>query len=540
MFDKVRYNKNWLPHLEGSLPKEAWRNQISMYTIALEGWRRGLTLKFFSVLNEERKWQIHYSLSNQGREHLFKGSEGDKITAEAVKVCSNKAITNEFLAKAGIPIPQGNMFRASNTDDEIVDYAKTIGFPLVLKPTDGSGGRGVIVNIKGPKELREAFQYVRQQLKFNEVIVEEYIQGNEVRVYVLGEKVIGAVHRRPPNVVGDGKNSIRELIDIKNEERKTVPHLYNRPIKIDRQVRHTIRSLGYTLDSVPKKGERVFLRKISNISVGGEPVDVTGELTPSIKNIAINAAKAIPGLTHCGVDMIVNQKNDTGIVIEVNTAPGIGSHLFPIEGKARDIPKAIIDYYFPETIKLNSKKSNAYFDYKTIEESLKSCSMNEIEVSPAPLEKPYSKKLTISEFTSEFNSYNIITKHALSQNLNGFVRKGNNHQLEVIVSGEKRRVEQFKKALDRNHHFRSQVVDEEDWGKPIKVGFYISDGTELMSLHALEIELNHMQKKIDSVKRETKRLERQIKKIEDSHSWKYTLLVRKSGDLIKKIRRLIS
>lgn len=529
------YNKNWLPHLKDAIPKEAWRNQISMYTIALEGWRRGLTLTFFSVLTEGDKLRIHYSLSDQGREHHFHGSEGDKIAEEAVTICDNKVLTYKFLTKAAIPIPRGKAFDASDSDDDIVHYATSMNFPLVLKPTNGSGGRGVIANIRNSYELRDALIYVRQTLNFHEVIVEQYIQGREIRVFVLDGHVLGAVHRRPPNVVGDGKSSIRGLIDIKNEQRKAVPHLYNRPIKIDRRVRHSIRSAGYTLDSVPKKGERVFLGDISNISVGGEPVDVTDELSPELKSIAVHAAKAIPGLAHCGVDLIIDQKDDKGVVIEVNTAPGLGSHLFPIEGKARDIPKAIIDYYFPETKTLNAEKSNVYFDYKTIEESLKGGAVNEIEVLPAPSGEVLSKRFTISGTAPGFNMDRWITKHVFELDLIGEVRSRNSDAIEVIVSGKRNDVNQFAKLLrQKTKKIGALAISEEVWEKPVKAGFKIRDGTESMTSHALEVELDHLQRKVNAAQKEKQRLERQIQKIERSRSWKLTAFIRKTGDLLKK------
>src|SRR5690606_30809451 len=101
------------------------------------------------------------------------------------------------------------------------------------------------------------------------------------------------------------------------------------------------------------KGERVFLRENSNISTGGDSVDVTDELPQEIKEIAIKALKVVPGLPHGGVDIIINKNAPEGkvegVVIELNPVPQIGSLVFPMIGKARDVTGAIIDFYFPET-----------------------------------------------------------------------------------------------------------------------------------------------------------------------------------------------
>src|SRR5699024_9709724 len=110
---------------------------------------------------------------------------------------------------------------------------------------------------------------------------------------------------------------------------------------------------GYSLYSVLNQNEQLYLNDLSNVSLGGEPVDYTEYLTQSQRDIAINATKAIPGLAQCGVDMMIRDDTEEGLIIELNSSPGIGSHLFPVKGKARDIPKFIIDHYFPGTKNIN-------------------------------------------------------------------------------------------------------------------------------------------------------------------------------------------
>src|SRR5699024_6326477 len=130
-------------------------------------------------------------------------------------------------------------------------------------------------------------------------------------------KVIAAAKRVPANVVGDGTNTLMNLIVEKNELRKHVPHLYYRPINVNKALHERLNELGYTVDTILKKNEKVYLQTISNVSAGGEPVDVTSHLTPKQKEIAIRATKAIPGLAHSGVDMIVDDENGTGKILEL-------------------------------------------------------------------------------------------------------------------------------------------------------------------------------------------------------------------------------
>lgn len=342
------YKKEWLPHLKASIPGNAGINGISLYTISLEGWRRNLELKFYSryQLGETR---ITYSLSDGNQIHYFDDSSGDANTDEAIEISGDKHTTNIYLEKAHIPIPKGKRFLKNIPLDKLVQYGDSLGYPVVVKPTDGLAGRGVIANIQSKDELKQAILFVRDTLNFNELIIQKHISGEEVRIYVLDGEVLAAVNRKPAHVVGDGQNSIAKLIRNTNKKRKLVPHIKYRPIKIDREVRQAIEQEGLTLDSVLDKERELLLREISNISQGGDPIDVTDQLTEDQKQIAINATQAIPGLIQCGVDMMIDSNTNKGYIIELNASPGIGSHLFPIKGYARDIPKSIIDYYFPDS-----------------------------------------------------------------------------------------------------------------------------------------------------------------------------------------------
>src|SRR5699024_10089382 len=149
-----------------------------------------------------------------------------------------------------------------------------------------------------------ALSYVRNDLNNTEVIVERHFDGRGYRIYVIGDQVVGAFDRIPANVIGDGENDIKTLLKLKLKERDKNPALFRRPIKIDREMKNLLREKDYTISSVPKQGERVILKTTNNVSSGGDSIDVTDQLTDEIKNIAINAVKAITGLEHAVLDMI--------------------------------------------------------------------------------------------------------------------------------------------------------------------------------------------------------------------------------------------
>lgn len=521
------YREEWLPHLEGVIPDEARRNRTSLYTIALEGWRRGLRLKFYTKRDNENKKRLYYSLQSSERIHFFSESCGDKNTEEALDICDDKSLTYNYLEKANVPIPLGKNFDCHSSIDDIVRYAEKLGYPLVVKPKDGKAGRGVAVNIQDENTLKNAINRVKD-LGYDSLIVQQHVEGKEIRIYVLNNKVIAAANRIPANVIGDGHSTIAKLIEIKNEFRKQIPHLYYRPIKIDAEVRNIIADAGYSLDTILKKGERLFLRKVSNVSTGGDPIDYTDKLTKKQKEIAIAATNAIPGLTHCGVDMIVDEKNGTGVILEINTRPGIGTHLFPVEGKARDIPKAIIDYYFPETIGNRNLSSKAYFDLQTVYDYINGGYLSEIEIKPFPVKAMHSIKLEIKGELDIVGYFVRINKYVIKQNISGFIKKLDESTIEIVISHEDvKKIEEFKEyLLKRSKHLKIDKIKEHKWDYPVKIGFFLINGLSQKSFLELEHEYNQSYKELRSLELETSRLEKRIKLIKSSKSWKVTAPIR--------------
>lgn len=470
------YSKDWLPHLKDSVPKDVQGLKVTSYSIALEGWRRGLILKYYN--RRRNPLRIRYSLSDGEKEIIFAGSRGSPVSNEAVKICIDKYLTKKYLKEANVPTPEGALFNSEHSKDEILSYAKELGYPLVVKPVDGSGGKGVIANIRTDQELLDALSIVRDDMKFEKIIVEEYFEGTDYRIYVIGDKVVAAFDRIPANVIGDGKNTIAKLLELKIEERQKNPALYNRPITVDQEVHNVLRSKGYDLNSVPPKGERVFLKTKNNVSSGGDSRDVTDDLTDEIKDIAVRATQAIPGLLQAGLDVMVNKEKNKAMVIEINARPSIRNHLYPMIGKARDIPKEIVDFYFPNTKnkRINSNNVLFYFELKAINDIFRKGLTKEITVPKIPEGDLKASKFSIQEvrFTTELKK--VIENEVKLNNLHGYMNViEQKDKMDIVVAGNILNLEKFKKALDSYLKKTNKNINitEKEYSSPIKLGFEI-------------------------------------------------------------------
>ncbi|QQK74190.1 acylphosphatase [Salicibibacter cibarius] len=477
------------------------------------------------------------------------------MTQEAYDICDDKDLTKQQLSKAGIPVPEGKRFKENVVDGEIVDYANTLGYPVVIKPISENAGKGVLANIQDAEEMRKALIHVRQELNYRDVIVEEHVPGKEFRIFIVGNKIIGAVNRIPANIVGDGINSINELINKKNEEKRGNPNLSKSAIDIDKELLDTIQFKDYSLNSIPEAGDRVFLRNKSSVSMGGDPIDVTEKLTTHMNDLAIKAYQSIPDLDLCGLDMIIDEENNLGTVIEINTKPMLGLHLFPVEGSARDITSPIIDYYFPETKSL--EKTNLYFDFDSILEPLKSRSTDMVEVTLPPLGKLYAKKYIVSGHVQGVGYRKWIRKQALQHHLHGYTKnKPDGKVIVVVVGSDESDVRAFKDICAQGPE-KAQVekVKAKEWEKPVKMGFEIKKESKEKRLKELEKQLQKEKNDKKKIARERSMLDQerravkeQLESVEEekeiikeayfellnSRSWRYTKPLRNMSNFSKR------
>ena len=266
----------------------------------------------------------------------------------AVELASDKEETNSILRDLGLPVPKQRLVRSSR---DAKRAAERIGFPVVLKPLAGNHGRGVSINLKTDDEVEVAFDKAREHGR--NVIVESFLEGHDHRLLVVNGELVAASKRVPGHVVGDGKHTIEQLVDIVNEDpRRGVGHekVLTR-LELDHQADRLLTKLGYDRNTAPKEGEVVYLRSTANLSTGGTAIDVTDTIHPDNREMAIRTIKAI-GLDIGGVDFltkdITESYRDTGGgICEVNAGPGFRMHVAPSEGMPRDVAGPVLEMLFP-------------------------------------------------------------------------------------------------------------------------------------------------------------------------------------------------
>ncbi len=267
----------------------------------------------------------------------------------AVDIACDKEETKNLLGAAEIPVPKGDVVR---TEEGLKDAIDRIGYPCVIKPIDGNHGKGNTTNITDWEMALKAFAAAKEYGR--SVIIEKYITGFDFRILVINYKFICAALRTPASVVGDGKNTIQYLLDEVNKDpRRGYGHeKVLTQITIDQFTQKMLDEKGYTLETVPAKGELVLLKPTANLSTGGTSTDVTDEVHPANIMMCERIAKII-GLDICGIDIMATDlrtpvKENGGAILEVNAAPGFRMHIDPSVGLPRNVAEPVVDMLFPK------------------------------------------------------------------------------------------------------------------------------------------------------------------------------------------------
>ncbi len=282
------------------------------------------------------------------KQRRIQAAEMDTTSAIGETIAQDKEITKFLLDAAGVPVPKG---RPVTDAGDAWAAACELGGPVVVKPRDGNQGKGVAANIRTREQVLAAYDAAREISP--QVMVEQYLTGQDYRLLVIGGRLVAAARRDPPFVIGDGRQTIRELVNEVNQDpRRSEGHAtILTKIRLDEIALATLSSQGFDADSVPRKGMRVVLRNNANLSTGGTATDVTDDVHRELAARAIAAARMV-GLDLCGVDVVCESvlrplENQSGGVIEVNAAPGLRMHLQPSFGKGRPVGEAIISTMFP-------------------------------------------------------------------------------------------------------------------------------------------------------------------------------------------------
>jgi len=278
------------------------------------------------------------------RQRRIQAAEIDATGAIAETIAQDKELTKKLLDAAGVPVPLG---RVVTDPDDAWEAALEVGLPVVIKPKDGNQGKGVTVNVTTREQLTAGF-HAASEFR-DDVMVEKYLPGHDYRLLVIGNKLIAAARRDPPHVVGDGRHSVRELVEIVNRDpRRGSGHgTALTKIRFDDIALAALAKQSLHADSVPDKGQRVTLRNNANLSTGGSATDVTDDVHPDVAARAIAAAHMV-GLDICGVDLVCDSvhkpiEEQHGGIVEVNAAPGLRMHISPSFGKGRAVGEAIMD-----------------------------------------------------------------------------------------------------------------------------------------------------------------------------------------------------
>lgn len=313
------------------------------------------------LILDSMKHGIEYEMLDR-RDNFISLKKGDHIeyVKQATKtskdayitalIMENKLVTKKVLEKNNIKVPKGGYYE--NIEDALGDYYKYKGNQIVVKPKSTNFGIGITI-FKGDFTKEEYNRAVEIGFENdNEILIEEFIKGKEYRFLVINDEVCGILHRVPANVVGDGKSTIRELVEEKNKNPLRGKG-YKTPlekISLGEAEEMFLRESNKDFDYVPLENETVYLRENSNISTGGDSIDFTDDIDDSYKEIAIKAARSVNAKI-TGVDMMISDikekasSNNYGI-IEINFNPAIHIHSYPYKGLNRKVAEKVLKLLF--------------------------------------------------------------------------------------------------------------------------------------------------------------------------------------------------
>ncbi|MBN2681626.1 MAG: hypothetical protein JXR58_03905 [Bacteroidales bacterium] len=319
----------------------------TIYSLIEGGIKRKINVHY---LFEENQFQWGYGKKQiRGRSTIFH-VDGIKDT----EFTSFKDMVGEWLELCGFPTPKGvNCYE----EEEIVQEALLLGFPCVVKPVAGHKGQGVTTGIESEEEVRKAFKKIvaasiEQGSSFDGALVQQQIYGYDHRILAIGGKYTACLKRVPAYVIGNGKDTIKELIRVENEKEVRIDNARSplAKIKLDDDMKDFLKLQGKSPSTIPADGEEVVLRRVANISAGGVSINVTNDIHPKNIEMVENIAKFL-NVVALGIDVLaqdISKPWDEGNfgIIEINAGPGVFMHLAPAIGGSVDVPGKIMEHLF--------------------------------------------------------------------------------------------------------------------------------------------------------------------------------------------------
>jgi glutamate--cysteine ligase len=316
--------------------------ELSTQLLLREAIRRGVS---FDIM--DRKENFIRLEKNDNIQYVKQATKTSLDNYASILAMENKLVTKKILEEHNIRVPKGEEYTLAEVAK--ADFLRLQGRAVVIKPNQTNFGTGITILKENMDEatfqraIDIAFQHD------STILIEEFVAGKEYRFFVLKDEVVGILHRVPANVTGDGMRSIRELVEIKNQDPLRGKG-YRTPlekIQLGEAEAIFLQAQSKTFDSIPVSGETVYLRENSNISTGGDSIDFTDDIPDSYKQIAIQAAQAL-NVSITGLDMMIPDytkeasKNNYAI-IELNFNPAIHIHCHPFKGKNRKLNEKLMD-----------------------------------------------------------------------------------------------------------------------------------------------------------------------------------------------------
>ncbi len=312
----------------GSTPEAALNPYAKI--IVNEARRRGIAVE---ILDAEH---AYFRLRHGGRSIVCRESLSDLTTAVAMSRCDDKRVTRRVLEAEGLRVPT----QAEATSADVAErFLKNHG-SVVVKPARGEQGRGITVDVRTPLGLARAIEAARAVCP--DVLLEELVLGHDLRIIVIDFQVVAAATRRPPEILGNGRHSVRQLIE-KLSRRRAAATGGESKIPLDTETERVVGTAGYSLDDVLPAGERLVVRKTANLHTGGTIHDVTADLHPALAEAAVRAARAI-NIPVVGLDLMVPALDgENYAIIEANERPGLANH------EPQPTAERFVDLLFPQT-----------------------------------------------------------------------------------------------------------------------------------------------------------------------------------------------
>ena len=306
--------------------------------VADEALRRGVRVEVTDAPSGELR------LTHAGRSLLTRESLSELTSAVAMSRCDDKRVTRRLLAARGVRVPQAVELAPDPLRDAegLAACEQLIARtgPVVVKPARGEQGKGITVGVAGPEALRRAVAEAGAHCP--DVLVEEFVAGQDLRIVVIDHEVVAAAVRRPAAVIGTGTDTVRALV-LKQSRRREAATRGESRIPLDATTEDVVAAAGFSLDDVLPRGKRLEVRRTANLHTGGTIDDVTDDLHPALVEAAVAASRAI-GIPVTGLDLLVP---DVGgpehVVIEANERPGLANHA------PRPTAERFLDLLFPET-----------------------------------------------------------------------------------------------------------------------------------------------------------------------------------------------